>query len=147
MLPPLPLLWLILAGLLLLLVLLGIDTDGLLTVGGIVALVMVLVASLPVLPGPAQGILFLALVTVGYVLLRRWSERGGDSPAPSPRAELAEVIGGFDADGEGRVRWQGQSWAAQNLEPGRPLPPGSRVVVLGREGTHLQVLPRPPAKG
>jgi membrane protein implicated in regulation of membrane protease activity len=52
------------------------------------------------------------------------------------------VIDAFDAGGEGRVRWQGQSWAALNLEPSRPLAPGSEVVVMGREGTRLQVLPR-----
>jgi membrane protein implicated in regulation of membrane protease activity len=141
------LLWLLLAGLLLLLVLVGIDTDGLLTVGAVTALGMVLLTSTVGLPGLLQGILFLSLASVGYVLLRRWSARGGEALPPSPRAELAEVIDGFDADGEGRVRWQGQSWAALNLEPARRLAPGSRVLVLGREGTHLQVLPRPPAQG
>jgi membrane protein implicated in regulation of membrane protease activity len=41
------------------------------------------------------------------------------------------------------VRWQGQSWAAQNMDPRQPLSTGSRVSVLGREGTRLQVLPQP----
>ena len=50
------------------------------------------------------------------------------------------VIVGFDGSGAGRVRWQGQSWAALNLEPSQPLSPGSEVVVMGREGTRLQVL-------
>lgn len=48
----------------------------------------------------------------------------------------------FDASGEGRVRWQGQSWAAQNLAPDQLLPAGAQVTVMGREGTRLQVLPR-----
>ena len=62
------------------------------------------------------------------------------------RASSAEVIAAFDAAGEGRVLWQGQSWAALNLEPGRPLPAGERVSVLGREGTRLQVLPEADSK-
>jgi membrane protein implicated in regulation of membrane protease activity len=40
------------------------------------------------------------------------------------------------------VLWQGQSWAALNLEPERPLPVGCSVTVMGREGTRLQVLSR-----
>jgi membrane protein implicated in regulation of membrane protease activity len=52
------------------------------------------------------------------------------------------VTTAFDASGEGRVRWQGQSWAAVNLAPGQALPPGTQVTVMGREGTRLQVLPR-----
>jgi membrane protein implicated in regulation of membrane protease activity len=51
------------------------------------------------------------------------------------------VIQGFDAQGQGRVLWQGQSWAAQNLAPEREVPAGSTVTVMGREGTRLQVLP------
>jgi len=42
------------------------------------------------------------------------------------------------------VRWQGQSWAARNLEPSRPLSNGTSVLVMGREGTKLQVMPRDP---
>jgi membrane protein implicated in regulation of membrane protease activity len=50
------------------------------------------------------------------------------------------VIGGFEQESRGRVRWQGQSWAADNLEPEQRLAPGAVVVVMGREGTRLQVL-------
>jgi len=50
------------------------------------------------------------------------------------------VIGGFDQASSGRVRWQGQSWAADNLEPEQRLAPGAVVVVMGRDGTRLQVL-------
>jgi membrane-bound ClpP family serine protease len=60
-------------------------------------------------------------------------------------ADHAEVIAAFDAGGEGRVRWQGQSWAALNLDPSRSPGAGSRVTVMGREGTRLRVLPAPPA--
>jgi hypothetical protein len=38
------------------------------------------------------------------------------------------------------VQWQGQSWAAQNIDPSQPLCPGERVLVMGREGNCLQVL-------
>ena len=115
-----PLLWLGLAGLLLAL----------------------LSGSAPLLPGGGQLLVFAALVAVAYSLVRRWSmARGERAIPPAAGAELAEVITAFDQRGEGRVRWQGQSWAARNLEPGRPLTSGSAVIVMGREGTRLQVLP------
>lgn len=139
-----PLLWLGLAGLLLTAVLLGLDSDGLLLVGGLAALVLVLLASaLPQLAAAPQWLVFAALVGAAYTLVRRWSRRQGERAIPpAAGAELAEVIAPFDLEGEGRVRWQGQSWAARNLEPSRQLPSGSAVTVMGREGTRLQVLPR-----
>jgi hypothetical protein len=138
-----PLIWLSLAGLLLLLVLVGADTDGLLLVAGVAGLLLAVLTGSLALALPLQGLLFGALVTAGYLWLRRWS-RGQDPGAipPGARAEHAEVIDAFDASGEGRVLWQGQSWAALNLEPDRPLHRGSQVTVMGREGTRLQVLPR-----
>lgn len=142
--PPLPPLWLALAGLLLIAVLIGLDSDGLLLVGGLVALLLGLVAgALPALAAPAQLLLFAALVAGAYGLVRRWSRRQGERAIPpAAGAERAEVIAAFDAHGEGRVRWQGQSWAARNLDPSRLLVCGSPVTVMGREGTRLQVLPR-----
>jgi membrane protein implicated in regulation of membrane protease activity len=139
-----PLLWLGFAALLLSLVLLGIDSDGLLLEGGLAALLLVLLASaLPQLAAVPQLLLFGVLVGAAYALVRRWSRRHGERVIPpAARAELAEVIAPFDLEGEGRVRWQGQSWAARNLEPSRQLPSGSAVTVMGREGTRLQVLPR-----
>ena len=60
----------------------------------------------------------------------------------SDAAQYAEVISGFDSGSDqGRVLWHGQSWAAENLEPGQALKPGSQVLVMGRDGTNLQVLP------
>jgi len=142
--PPAPLLWLALAALLLALELAGADGDGLLLIAGLAALLLTLLAALlPLVPTVAQVLLFAALVGGGYTWLRRWSAgRQARAIPPSARAELAEVISRFDANGEGRVRWQGQSWAAVNLEPDQPLGPGTQVSVLGREGTRLQVLPR-----
>jgi len=138
-----PLLWLGLAGLLLAAVLIGVDSDGLLLVGGLTALLLALLSgSAPLLPLAGQLLVFAALVGVAYSLVRRWSmARGERAIPPAAGAELAEVITAFDQRGEGRVRWQGQSWAARNLEPARPLISGNAVIVMGREGTRLQVLP------
>ena len=138
-----PLIWLALGGALLLLALLGIDTDGLLLIGGAAGLLLALLASLQPLSPGLQLLLYVCLVGAGYAWLRHWAQRQGERAIPpAARAELAEVIDRFDASGEGRVRWQGQSWAALNLEPARPLVPGAQVTVMGREGTRLQVLPR-----
>jgi membrane protein implicated in regulation of membrane protease activity len=138
-----PLLWLALGGVLLLLALLGIDTDGLLLIGGVAGLAVAVIAAATTLAPWLQVLLFCGLVGAGYSWLRRWARHQGERAIPpAARAEHAEVIDAFDAGGEGRVRWQGQSWAALNLEPSRPLAAGSQVVVMGREGTRLQVLPR-----
>jgi len=139
-----PLLWFLSAAVLLLLALLGADNDGLLLVAGLCGLLLTLVAiALPLLPPLAQVLLFVTLVVVGYGLLRHWARQQRERSVPlSAAAETAEVISGFDADGHGRVRWQGQSWAALNLAPDVPLLPGRAVTVMGREGTRLQVLPR-----
>ena len=141
--PTPPLLWLGLTSLLLLLVLLGADSDGLLLIGGMASLLLSLSSALlPLLPGPLQVVLFVVLAATGYGWLRLSSQKRSEKAiGPAARADMAEVIEAFDSRGEGRVRWQGQSWAAQNMEPQQALPAGSRVTVLGREGTRLQVLP------
>ncbi len=136
-----PLLWLGLAALLLLLVLIGADLDGLLLLGALAALLLSLASGLLPLAGPLQVVIYALLVFAGGGWLRRASQKRAERTIhPAPSAELAEVIEAFDSRGEGRVRWQGQSWAAQNMEPQHRLAPGSRVTVLGREGTRLQVL-------
>jgi inner membrane protein len=139
-----PLLWFLSATALLLLALLGADNDGLLLVSGLCGLLLTLVAiALPLLPPVAQVLLFVLLVAAGYTLLRQWARQQRERRVPpSAAAETAEVISGFDAEGRGRVRWQGQSWAALNLAPEATLSPGSEVTVMGREGTRLQVMPR-----
>ena len=57
-------------------------------------------------------------------------------------ANQAEGIAAFDADGLGRVCWQGQRWAALNLDSAQALAIGQSVTVIGREGTRLQGLCR-----
>ncbi len=140
-----PLIWLLVGAGLLLLALTGLDTDGLLLIAGLSGLLLTVVSVLVAMPLAFQVLLFLGLVSLGYGWLRRWDRRQRDRALPaSPRAEWAEVIQAFAADGEGRVRWQGQSWAAINLEPGQALAVGAQVRVMGREGTSLQVLPAAP---
>jgi len=142
-----PALFWLLAGLpLLALAMVGLDGDGLLLMAGLAALaVALLTAATGALTTTLQGLLFGALLALGYGWLRHWDRRQGERQLPpSSRAESAEVISAFGNDGRGRVRWQGQSWAATNLEPGVPLLPGHAVTVMGREGTRLQVLPARP---
>lgn len=145
--PSPPLLWLLVATALWLVVLLGLDSDGLLLVGGCVALLLALLLAVLPLPAGLQAVVFLALVAAGYGLVRRWLNRGSglpSAPLPLPQAEEAEVISPFAADDRGRVRWQGQSWAARNLDGSRPLGTGEWVTVMGREGNCLQVMARRP---
>lgn len=151
-----PVLWLLLATAMLVLALLGLDTDGLILVGGIAALLLTLVTALAPLPPLLAMVLFVGVSAVGYGWLRRWSRRQQEAALPSSgSADHAEVISGFGSGetagsrtagsridcSQGRVRWQGQSWAAVNLDGSRLLQPGAQVVVMGRDGTRLQVLP------
>jgi len=141
--PPSPLFWLLVAATLWLMVLLGLDGDGLLLVGGTAALVLTLLGAAISLPAWAQAGLFFGLAAAGYGLLRRWSLRSADGGGLlPPPTDQAQVISAFTADGSGRVQWQGQSWAAHNVDPHTPLSPGERVTVMGREGNCLQVMAR-----
>jgi len=136
---PAALIWLLLGLVLLALELLGADFEGLLA-GAIAALgVSVLCGLLPLAP-LLQGGLFTAIAAVLLIGLQRWSRRRPGAMAPPASGDTATVISGFSEGGDGRVQWQGQSWAATNLEPGRPLPVGGVVLVMGREGNRLQVL-------
>jgi hypothetical protein len=138
-----PLVWFLCSGTLVLLALLGVDSDGLLLMAGLAGLLITLLTIAVPLPPSVTLLLFLALGGSGYGLLRRWDRQQRERQLPpTPGAESAVVISGFSADGQGRVRWQGQSWAAENLAPETALSPGAEVTVMGREGTSLQVLPR-----
>jgi membrane protein implicated in regulation of membrane protease activity len=86
----------------------------------------------------AAFVLFTALLLGA---LHRWGGRRERSIPPASSGDRATVISGFADGREGRVLWQGQSWAATNLEDEQALSPGSEVAVLGREGTRLQVVP------
>ena len=53
---------------------------------------------------------------------------------------VAEVITSIDQGGMGRVKWHGQSWAAVSLDLDNQMYIGQKVIVMGKEGTSLQVL-------
>ena len=135
-----PITWLLIGLALLASEWLGSGFDGLLPAAIAALLLSVLVAVLP-LPLLLQLLLF-GLLSGGLLLaIRRWSAHQRERSIPlNPSAERAVVISAFGGDGTGRVRWQGQSWAAENLEPHQPLPAGHEVLVMGRNGTRLQVL-------
>ena len=140
MVPP-PLIWFLVGLALLAVEWLGAEFDGLLAAALAALGVSVFTALLPGLMAGAQVLLF-ALATGGLLLvLQRWSQRRERAIPASGSREHATVISGFAAaSAEGRVRWQGQSWAATNLEPERTLAPGEAVLVMGRDGNQLQVL-------
>lgn len=137
---PAALIWLLLGLALLLVELLGADFDGLLA-GAIAALVLSLLSGLATWPPLLQVASFAGLTAALLALLARWSRRRSPSIPAAGSGEHGAVISGFGPSSEGRVRWQGQSWAAVNLAPERPLQSGEPVLVMGRDGTRLQVLP------
>ena len=141
--PPFPisLVWLLLSGMLLAIECLQPGFDGLIVavLGGLS--LSVLTALLP-LPIGLQITLFLVITLAGILQLSRWSaKRSRSSGHPRLKGGTAEVLGTISPGGEGRVRWNGQSWAASSLDLEQALEPGDQVLVMGREGTHLQILP------
>ena len=140
MVPP-PLIWFLVGLALLAVEWLGADFDGVLAAAVAALGVSVLTALLPGLAAGGQVLLFAAATGGLLLLLQRWSRRRARAIPASGSREQATVISGFAAESaEGRVRWQGQSWAATNLEPERSLAPGEPVLVMGRDGNQLQVL-------
>jgi len=121
---------------------LGPDLDGLLAAALAALGLSLLTAALPTLALAIQLPLFIASAAILLLGLQVWSRRRRQRSIPASGAsERASVISGFEAGQEaGRVRWQGQSWAAVNLDPAQTLPPGAGVMVMGREGNRLQVL-------
>ena len=145
--PPLwsPLIWLLVAGVLLVVELVQPSFDGLMfgVFAGLV--VSVLTALLP-LQVWIQIFLFSLITVLGTLWLSRWSAQR--NPRPGRRLlkdNTAEVLATIQPGGEGRVRWHGQSWAACSMDVETRLQPGDRVLVMGREGTRLQVLPTLPS--
>ena len=134
------LIWLLVGVALLAIEWLGADFDGLLE-SAVAALVVSVLCALVPLPPLLQVGVFAGLSGLGLLALRRWERRSRERAIPaSSHSQRAEVIAGFEGGPEGRVRWQGQSWAATNLATGQSLPPGTAVTVMGRDGNRLQVL-------
>lgn len=101
----------------------------------------VLTALLP-LPLWLQISLFMVITVAGTIWISRWSARRSPSSARRLlKEDTAEVLGTISPGGEGRVRWHGQSWAASSLDLEHAIAAGDQVLVMGRDGTHLQVLP------
>lgn len=134
------LIWLLLGLALLLLELLGADFEGLLA-AAVAALLVSALSGLLSWPPLLQTGTFLGCTALLLLGLQHWGRRRERRLPLASGGERATVISGFRGDSEGRVLWQGQSWAATNLASGGALEPGAAVLVLGREGTRLQVLP------
>lgn len=136
------LIWFALALVLLSVALGGADVEGLLPAAVAGLGLSLLTAALPTLAAPLQALLFTALTASLLVVLQRWGRRRRAAAIPpGGSSDRGLVISGFQGGQEqGRVRWQGQSWAALHLQPERSLAPGTAVVVMGREGNRLQVL-------
>jgi membrane protein implicated in regulation of membrane protease activity len=138
---PVPLLWFLLALVLLGIEWLGAEFDGLLAAALAALGLSVFTALVPGQVLTVQLLLFAAATAALLILLQRWSRRRARAIPASGNSERATVISGFAAtEAGGRVRWQGQSWAATNLDPRRTLTPGEAVLVMGRDGNQLQVL-------
>ena len=135
-----PLIWLLVAGVLLALELAQPTFDGLMfaAIGALIVSVITALGPLPVL---LQVSLFIAITVIGTLWLMRWSAQRNPAPERQrQRDDLAEVLGTIAPGGEGRVRWHGQSWAAASLDLDRAIPEGERLLVVGRDGTQLQVM-------
>ena len=72
------LIWLIVGTVLLLLALIGLDTDGLLLIAGLSGLLLTVVSALVAMPLALQVVVFVVLVGLGYGWLRRWDRRQRD---------------------------------------------------------------------
>jgi membrane protein implicated in regulation of membrane protease activity len=132
------LIWLAVAAVLFLVELTVPDFGGFL-VAATAALVVSALTALLGLALPLQLGLFALLSVAGSAAIWVWSKRQRPGRDRIETSDRAVVIDGFDAQGRGRVRWQGQSWAAESLE-GERLLPGTAVVVMRRVGTKLEVL-------
>ena len=140
---PAPLIWFLLGLGLLAAEWLGAEFDGLLAAALAALALSVLMALAPGLALVGQLLLFAAASAGVLLLLQHWSRRQARSIPASGASEQATVISGFTSnETSGRVRWQGQSWAAINLAPETVLSAGSEVTVMGRDGTCLQLSAR-----
>jgi len=138
---PAPLIWLLLGLACLAVEWFGAEWEGLMAAAFAALGVSVLTALMPTVTAGLQLLLFGAATTGVLALLQRWSRQRSRRILASDSSERATVISGFNNDeSTGRVRWQGQSWAATNLDPEKPLAVGDSVTVMGREGTQLQIL-------
>ena len=136
------LIWLVSALLLLALELTSINFDGLM-LAACAGLVLSVLTALISVPPLLQVGLFVGLTLLGTAGVSRWGAHRNPAISGHPlQDDHARVIEAIPAGGSGRVRWHGQSWAAVSLDPEIPLHRDEQVLVMGRDGTHLQVMPQ-----
>lgn len=136
------LIWLVSALLLLALELTSINFDGLM-LAACAGLVLSVLTALISVPPLLQVGLFVGLTLLGTAGVSRWgAHRNPAISGQHLQDDHARVIEAIPAGGSGRVRWHGQSWAAVSLDPEISLHRDEQVLVMGRDGTHLQVMPQ-----
>ena len=148
--------WFLISFIALLLVLIQGGLEGCLTAGLLALAVSSVVAWLP-FPFYVQAILFVLLIALIFVGLKKWEVssksplasgwgRVKEQPVSEVGADTASVVCDFsseDIEAQLRVIWQGQSWAAKCFAAPCQLCRGEYVEVLSREGTFLLVKPIP----
>ncbi len=142
-----PLIWLLVASGCLGIELVSPSFDGLIF-AAISGLIMSALTALLPLQFWLQISLFLLMSILGFFWMKRWSaQRNPRTGRRRLREETAEVLDAIQPGSEGRVRWHGQSWAACSLDVEIVLEPGEKVIVVGRKGTRLQIVPTfPPSR-
>lgn len=149
--------WFVISFIILILVLINGGLEGCLTAGLLALAVSSVVVWLP-FPFYVQATLFVLLIAIIFVALKRW-EASSRNPLASEWGSIkkrsmgeagtakASVVSDFSSEDPGaqlRVVWQGQSWAAKCSTTPCQLSRGVDVEVIGRDGTSLVVKPIPP---
>ena len=144
--------WFVISFIVLILVLINGGLEGCLTAGLLALAVSSVVAWLP-FPFYVQATLFVLLIAIIFVALKRWEASSGN-PLASEWGSIkkrsmgeaglskASVVNNFSSEDPGaqlRVIWQGQSWAAKCSTTPCQLCSGVEVEVVGRDGTSLIV--------
>lgn len=87
----------------------------------------------------AQILLWMVLSVVVVFLLRRYQPKR--VPPVLKEAAEAETITKIPAGETGRVLYEGISWQARCDDPHLAIPEHQRVIIIGRQGTTLIVMP------
>jgi inner membrane protein len=77
--------------------------------------------------------MILGLRGAAQKLVRAKVQRGQTDEDIDAYSRIAEVRETIPAGGEGRIAFQGTTWAARNVHGDRDLPPGTRVRIVFRE--------------
>ena len=148
--------WFLISFIFLVLVLINGGLEGCLTAGLLALAVSSVVAWLP-FPFYVQATLFVLLIAIIFVALKRWEASSGNplasewgsiknrsmGEAGTAKASVVSDFSSADPGAQLRVIWQGQSWAAKCSTTPCQLSRGVDVEVIGRDGTSLVVKPVP----